>query len=213
MLADYSVSFPPYCKLVECLVEGCPGRTCNRGHLHRHFMGKHPLDNIVILEEAPLPRCEACDMCVTHYALQNDHRNSEQCGRGAEAKKKRAIKENSMRASEIVFTIKGIPVENVRDFIELDRILSLLDKDWPDVHNDLVKARRKLDLISRVLRHEGSDPCITAMFYKAVVMAVLLFGSETWVVTTSMLQPLESFYPQIARRITGQALVYLRWEG
>jgi hypothetical protein len=85
------------------------------------------------------------------------------------------FKEDSRRASDIVFTIKGIPIENVRDFIYLGRMLSSSDEDWPDVNKNLVKARRKWDLISHVQRREGADPRITEMFYKAVVMTVLLF--------------------------------------
>jgi hypothetical protein len=92
----------------------------------------------------------------------------------------------------------------VRDFIYLGRMLSSSDEDWPDVHKNLVKARRKWALISRVLRREGSDPRSTAMFCKAVVITVILFGSETWVVTPSMLKALESFHRQIGRRITGR---------
>jgi hypothetical protein len=38
----YSVSSSPYIKSVECPTNGCPGRACNRGHLRRHFMFKHP---------------------------------------------------------------------------------------------------------------------------------------------------------------------------
>jgi hypothetical protein len=83
-------------------------------------MWENPLDTIVILEDGPLTRCEACNMSVTHYALQNGHRNSEQCVRVAETKKKRAIKDDPRLDSDIVFTIKGIPIENVRDFIYIN---------------------------------------------------------------------------------------------
>jgi hypothetical protein len=134
MLADYLVSLPPYLNTVNCPVEGCTERACDRVHLYHHFMWTHPLGNLVILEEGPLSRCEACDMFVTHYTLQNGHRNSELCGRGAEAKKKRAINEKLRRASEIVFTVKGVPIEIVRDFIYLGRMLLSLDEDRPDVH-------------------------------------------------------------------------------
>jgi hypothetical protein len=50
------------------------------------------------------------------------------------------------------------------------------------------------------------------MFYKAVAQTVLLFGSETWVVTPSMMNMLESFHRQVARRISGRSPVYLRRE-
>jgi hypothetical protein len=45
-----------------------------------------------------------------------------------------------------------------------------------------------------MLIHEGADPRITVILYKAVVMNVLIFGLETRVVTPSMLKALESFH-------------------
>jgi hypothetical protein len=42
---------------------------------------------------------------------------------------------------------------------------------------------------------------VSGMFYKAVVQSILLFGSETWVVTTPMLKALESFHQRVARRM------------
>jgi L-rhamnose mutarotase len=39
------------------------------------------------------------------------------------------------------------------------------------------------------------------MFYKAVVQSVLLFGSETWVLSQPMLTALEGFHWRVARRI------------
>jgi hypothetical protein len=47
------------------------------------------------------------------------------------------------------------------------------------------------------------------MLYKAVVRSILLFGSETWVMTNSMLKALESFHRRVARRIAGKQ-PYLR---
>jgi hypothetical protein len=40
-------------------------------------------------------------------------------------------------------------------------------------------------------------------FYKAVVQSVLLYGSETWVITPTILQVLQSFHHWIASQITG----------
>jgi hypothetical protein len=102
-----------------------------------------PPHNIVILEEGPLPRCEVCDIFVSHLALQNKHCDYEMCGREAELKKKRAIKEDSRRASEVVFTVKGVQIENVRGFIYLGPMLSSTDEDCQDVCKILVKARQR----------------------------------------------------------------------
>ena len=38
---------------------------------------------------------------------------------------------------------------------------------------------------------EGASPRVSGMFFKAVVQAVLLFGSEKWVMTPHMGQALE----------------------
>ena len=38
----------------------------------------------------------------------------------------------------------------------------------------------------RILSRDGADPRVYGFFFKAVVQAVLLFSSETWVVTPRM---------------------------
>jgi hypothetical protein len=85
--------------------------------------------------------------------------------------------------------------------------------DWPAVVRNMAKARQRWAYISRILRREGATPRILAMFYKAVVQTVLLFGSASWVLTPSMLGKLEGFHRQIARWLMGRAPVYLRSEG
>jgi hypothetical protein len=47
--------------------------------------------------------------------------------------------------------------------------------------------------VGQVLRGENTAPRIAAKFYKAVVQAVLLYGSETWNLTNSALARLEGF--------------------
>ena len=41
------------------------------------------------------------------------------------------------------------------------------------------------------------------MFYKAVLQAVLLYGSDRWVITYSIIKVMERFYHHIYWRITG----------
>jgi hypothetical protein len=77
----------------------------------------------------------------------------------------------------------------------------------------LVKARERWDHISRILRREGVNSMILAIFYKAIVQRVLLFGSQSWVLTPNMLKKMEGFHRQIARWLTGRTSVYLQLEG
>ena len=41
-------------------------------------------------------------------------------------------------------------------------------------------------------------------FYKPVLQAVLLFSSETWVLTSRMERALDSFQHRVAQRLTGK---------
>jgi hypothetical protein len=53
---------------------------------------------------------------------------------------------------------------------------------------------------------------ISAMFYRAVVQSVLLYGYETWVLPPKMLSKLEGSHIHIARRLTGRTPAYHRRE-
>jgi hypothetical protein len=152
-------------------------------------------------------------MFFTHSALAGGHHATALCRQGRELKQKRAIKEDTSKAREVVFTVEGVPLDSERWFVYLGRLLSADDDDWPAVLRNMVKAWQRWAYISRILRREGATPRISAMFYKAVVQTVLLFGSKSWVLTPSMLGKLEGFHRPIARRLTGRAHVYLRSEG
>jgi hypothetical protein len=71
-------------------------------------------------------------------------------------------------------------------------------------------------MVSRVLSREGASPRVSGKFYQAVVQSVLLYGSETWNMGSSMLAMLKGFHHRIARRLSGRMPRYLqeedRWE-
>jgi hypothetical protein len=54
--------------------------------------------------------------------------------------------------------------------------------------------------ILRVLVHDGADRQISGICYKVVAQSVLLYLSETWVLTPIMLWMLDGFHTQIVRR-------------
>ena len=62
----------------------------------------------------------------------------------------------------------------------------VLDDDWTSVVGNLRKARKSWARMESILGREGDIPRVSGMFLKAVVQAVLLFGSETWVITPCM---------------------------
>jgi hypothetical protein len=56
--------------------------------------------------------------------------------------------------------------------------------------------------VGQALRSENATPWMAAKFYKAVVQAVLLYGSKTWNLTKAVLAWLEGFHVQAAYRMT-----------
>ena len=51
--------------------------------------------------------------------------------------------------------------------------------------------------MSRVLGREGADPKVSRALYIAATQAVLLFGSETWVLMPQMEKALDSFQSRV----------------
>jgi hypothetical protein len=92
-------------------------------------MFKHPQYRITILEEAPLPRCDRCDMHVPATALARGHGATLLCRQGHVLKLKRAAEEDIRKAREVVFSVRGVPLESVSKFIYLGRQLSSTDDD------------------------------------------------------------------------------------
>jgi hypothetical protein len=212
--ASYRVSFPGLLSSVDCPVEGCSGAATTRNNLRRHFAHRHFHDQLCILEEGPvpLPKCERCGMHVSYQALNAGHFNTAYCRSGTDRVRQRFALADARRAREVVFTVKGAPLEGVSLFKYLGRPLSSLDSDWPAVYYNLKKARKRWARISRVLTREGADTRVSGMFYKAVVQSVLLYGCETWTVTAQVLKVLEGFHHRVARRLSGKRPYYLPGE-
>ena len=74
-------------------------------------------------------------------------------------------------------------LETVLKFKYLGQILTALDDNWTAVVGKLRKSRKIWDRFSRIMVREVASPRVLGKFFKAVVQAFLVFGSETWVVT------------------------------
>ena len=117
---------------------------------------------------------------------------------GRERKNRRSAANAARKAQEVVLQAQGDSIGY------LGRLLSYND-DWLAVAGNLRKARAKWARLSKILGREGVDAVIASKFYIAVVQSILLFGSETWVVTPRILNALEGFHHRVvARRLTGR---------
>lgn len=196
----------------QCPVQGCTARFAKWREMQVHFHFCHPLDSIHILEEgsAPLPRCKHCGLQTTYWDLNRTHYSSALCAAGRERRRRAQALEDSRRAKEQVFSARGVPLTRVSTFKYLGRILSEDNTDWPAVLKNVKKARAKWAMVRKVLVRDQASPRVSGYFYKAVVQSVLLYGSETWVLTAPVLKQLEAFHHGVARQITGHRARFCR---
>ena len=82
-------------------------------------------------------------------------------------------------------------MENVPTFQFLGNPLYKTDDDWPDMRQNIIHARSVWERLGTLLRWEGADTKVLESFYGAVVQKILLYGSETWVLLTSMTKRIE----------------------
>jgi hypothetical protein len=198
---EYSFDMPLK-QEVSCPVPECLYSTNTRTEMRRHFRARHPDDSIIITEEGKLPQCENCGLF--QKIVDQKHKMSGECKRATKARKARLDGKRHQSEREITFTVLGTPIERVKEFKYLGRILDESDDDWPALQSNLKKARAKWGRIGRILSREQANPRVMATFYKAIIQSVLLYGAETWVLTKRMMQPLRSFHRRCARHLTGR---------
>ena len=97
-----------------------------------------------------------------------------------------------------VFSAYGTPMTAVSSFWYLGRKLLSTDDDWPTVEWNLWRVQRKWGRQTKIFGREGADNKMAGRFYVAVVQAVLLFGSKTWVLSPCLEKALEGFYHRAA---------------
>ena len=100
-------------------------------------------------------------------------------------------------------TVYGRPIAPVSSFKYLGIILSVLDDDWTVVVRNIRWAHRKWAWLMRALGREGVYAWALGMFYIALVQAVLLYGSEAWVMYPHIGRNLDSFHHRVDLRLTG----------
>jgi hypothetical protein len=102
------------------------------------------------------------------------------------------------------FTVNGTTINKVAQFKYLGRLLDETDNDDHAANRQLQRAREKWNCIGKVLSSQGVDARTMGYFYKAIVQAVLLYGSESWTLTEGTLKKLRSFHSRVARYLTGR---------
>ena len=68
-------------------------------------------------------------------------------------------------------------------------------------------------MLPGVLVKAGATVRAIDMFYKAVMQSFLIYGSDVWVITDSMMKVLKGLHHLIAQRIVGNTERHIRAEG
>ena len=58
--------------------------------------------------------------------------------------------------------------------------------------------------LGTLLIQEGADPIVAEMFYREVVQAILMYGSETWVLLAEMERKVKGVHTCFSRHIMGK---------
>ena len=196
----WTVDTPPVC----CPVPLCPYEADTVTALFRHMAARHPEDEVQVEGYPGYYKCPECNQYVKGATPTQRHLRSATCKRG---RKRRQAKEAEEALSDALsdlptFYIEGREVERVESFTYLGRELTTSDNDLQACMRNLAKAKAKWGAISRVLKWDGATVPYRSRIYLIVVATVLLYGSETWVVTDRMKAALESFHHGCARHIT-----------
>jgi hypothetical protein len=188
---------------VDCPVENCPANYTKRGTMWLHFNYRLWKDIIIIDEEGRLPQCMNCFFfCTT--ANKPKHINSDFCRDGVLRHIRRQQQYLNELAQQTTIQIADTDLQNVDTFKYLGRPLSATGNDMVAIKYNLSQARKTWGRMSTILKREGADTKTMANFYKAVVQASLLYGSDTWHIPNNALIPLQAFHNKVARYISHQ---------
>ena len=188
----------------KCPVPGCPaGRQRDAFNLRMHFRYRHPRDKVVV-DGTCCPRCPSCGMQVGESVLGSTrHLSSSTCKMMTAQREQHRCAEAGRRASARKFRACGQELRNVDQFRYLGRMLSSSDCDVPAMRRNLKRARGVWRRISTVIAKDDVPAPVAGMFFRVVVEAVLLYGSETWSLPPTAMRCLEGFQVEAARRLTG----------
>ena len=74
---------------------------------------------------------------------------------------------------------------------------------WAALNHNIQKVHRWWSMVGKVVLKTKEMVRVKIILYKVVVQLVLLYGSESWVVTMEIIKVLEVFHHWLKRRILG----------
>jgi hypothetical protein len=129
------------------------------------------------------------------------HRFLKECQVGVEQKQQRKAAVTFALALQQQFSVNGEVLEWVEVFKYLGCLLAQDNDNIQAIRAQLWKACATWAWFGQVLHNKNASLYAAATFYKAVVQAILLYGSKTWVLSRTALVRLEGFHIRAAYRM------------
>ena len=80
--------------------------------------------------------------------------------------------------TERAFDAYGAPLENVKSFKYLGRVMTAGDDDWHAVVGNFWKARKSWGRLSWIFSREGADPKVSGIFQGGDTDGVVVWGGD-----------------------------------
>ena len=93
-------------------------------------------------------------------------------------------------------------VEGVTQFQYLSSIMEETDSDWMAAHRNIIKAWAVWRSLGKMLLWEGTDSWVSALFYRSVIHAVLMFRLESWALSDAIMRAVDGSHLGVLRQIT-----------
>ena len=168
----------------------------------------HWKSKVAIFQEGPEPLPQ-CDQYAMHMQATRlfEHKKSDKCHKSTERRLRKRYVEMAESCGEMESGLDGggrdERVENVTIFRYLRIPLDQTDDDCPAVRQNIMRARSVWGRLGTLLRQKGTEPRVSAIFYRAVVQAIALYGSDMWFLLAKMGRKVEGIHTGLLCQITG----------
>ena len=132
------------------------------------------------------------------------HHRTVKYKKGEERKRRHLAVQEERAVTSRAFSAYGHPLEIVKSFRHLGKVILAAENNWTAVVRNLEKVRAVWKRMTRIFSREETEPWMYSFFFKYVVQAILIFGSETWVVSPCMRRVSGGLQEQVARSLTGR---------
>ena len=184
----------------SCVCSGCKrrfdtARSC-KGHEARFCKSKNSKS---VKDSASkfvgLEKSLTCQKCTRKFATVKGRRihESRYCGREKSGR--------SRIFSCNVHDRDGVEFENVEAFKYLGYCVGLQHGDLKEISVKLAEERQRFAIFQKLWKSKQLGIPLKCKLYRALVLSVVLYSSETWTMNKSTQRKLESFHTNCLRRI------------